>query len=335
MVSELEYNSFFEKNKSQINEIIRRFDKHVRNQKPNLKNYTDSHDGKGGHWLEDKMGIHHNADNKPDLLGFEQKNETTSKTTFGDWMADYYIYDSRKSKLSQSDFSHIFGSPFGTKQWSPNRDVFLRIFGKAQPNNNISIELDTNRKLIRKLFVTKPNKEPKPQLTKNATSDEINVDYDASYLKLLDVANGRSSWSGEPVPKVNQWNKFGQRLKIDADLNIIALYDFKYDKRTEKHQFVDEVFHSNQIVLAKWNASSLSKKLEDKFNQRGWFKCVKNKDGIYTHIVFGCAFNYKQWLEWVKDASVILDSGMMQFHRKPYQCWRASNKLWRSLQFKI
>ena len=336
MVSESEYNSFFEKNKSQINEIIRIFDENVRHQKPNLENHTDTHDGSAGHWLEHKMGISHNANNKPDLLGFEMKNKTSTKTTFGDWMADYYIYDSRKSELSQSDFSRIFGSPWGTKQWSPNRDIFIRIFGKAQPDNKISIELDTNKKLIRKLFVTKPNKEPKPQLTKNnVDSDEINPAYfDASYLELLDIDNGRFSWSGQPVPKINSWNEFGQRLRIDADLNIVALYDFNYDKRIDKHQFVDEIFHQ-QIVLAKWNACCLSQKVENKFNQRGWFKCVTNKNGIYTHIVFGCAFNYKQWLEWVKDGDVILDSGMKQFHRKPYQGWRASNKLWNSLLFKI
>ena len=72
-----------------------------------------------GHWLEERMGIKHNASNTPDLLGFEMKNQTTSKTTFGDWSADYYIFRST-------------GNPDGTI----SRDNFMRIFGSPNPKKN-------------------------------------------------------------------------------------------------------------------------------------------------------------------------------------------------------
>lgn len=78
------------------------------------KKINAGHDGEQGHWLEKQMGITHNADNKPDLHGFEMKNGTKSKTTFGDWSATKYIFKSncnRSSNLTRSDFLKYFGKP--------------------------------------------------------------------------------------------------------------------------------------------------------------------------------------------------------------------------------
>lgn len=95
--------------------IIALFKKNVRGKKPNTSISNEKHDGKEGHWLETQMGIHHNADNKPDLYGFEMKNNTTSKTTFGDWSANDYIYKNEKYKIKRDDFLKIFGSPNAEK----------------------------------------------------------------------------------------------------------------------------------------------------------------------------------------------------------------------------
>jgi hypothetical protein len=103
------------------------------------------HAGKDGHWLELAMDIAHNASNTPDILGYEMKNATSLKTTFGDWSADYYIFKDSNIGINRSDF--------------------LRIFGK-------------------------------PNMKKG----------------------GRHSWSGEPSPKIGDFNKFGQRLVVDATL---------------------------------------------------------------------------------------------------------------------
>lgn len=69
------------------------------------------------------MEIRHNADNEPDLLGYEMKNQTASgKITFGDWSADEYIYlhgrgknkinsTNRNYQIARDDFFQIFGKP--------------------------------------------------------------------------------------------------------------------------------------------------------------------------------------------------------------------------------
>lgn len=95
--------------------IIGIFKKNVKGKKPDTSTLHKNHDGKEGHWLETQMGISHNASNAPDLHGFEMKNNTTSKTTFGDWSANDYIYKNETYKIKRDDFLKIFGSPNAEK----------------------------------------------------------------------------------------------------------------------------------------------------------------------------------------------------------------------------
>lgn len=99
--------------------IKKRFDENVKGKKPDVRNKNSKHDGKYGHWLEEQFGVKHNADNKPDLMGFELKNETKSKTSFGDWSANQYIF-------TMKDYKDLFE---GTKK-SEKQDSFLKIFGR-------------------------------------------------------------------------------------------------------------------------------------------------------------------------------------------------------------
>ena len=68
--------------------IIELFKKNVYGRLPDTNSFNQRHDGKDGHWLERQMGITANANNEPDLYGYEMKNSTGSKTTFGDWSAN-------------------------------------------------------------------------------------------------------------------------------------------------------------------------------------------------------------------------------------------------------
>ena len=99
-------------------DIINRFNQHVKGKKSDTTQSNQKHDGKEGHWLETQMGIRHNGDNAPDLFGYEMKNQTTSgKITFGDWSADEYIFipnkrinDTNKTfQFSRNNFLDIFG----------------------------------------------------------------------------------------------------------------------------------------------------------------------------------------------------------------------------------
>ncbi len=56
-------------------------------------------------------------------MGFELKNETTSKTTFGDWSANEYIFTNPE-----------YASIFTGKTKLAKRDKFLEIFGKPNPD---------------------------------------------------------------------------------------------------------------------------------------------------------------------------------------------------------
>lgn len=91
--------------------IITLFDKKVRGKKSDTTSSNTGHDGKDGHWLETQMGIAHNGNNAPDIDGFEMKNHTTSKTTFGDWSPDYSLFKKKVKILTRDQFLQIFGAP--------------------------------------------------------------------------------------------------------------------------------------------------------------------------------------------------------------------------------
>lgn len=240
-------------------EIIKRFLANVKGKKSDTTKANTKHSGKEGHWLELQMGLQPNSNNKPDLYGFEMKNGTTSKTTFGDWSANHYIFN-----------DPIYGM---------DRDMFLKLFGKANLNKN-----------------------------------------------------GRYSWSGEPCPKINKYNSFGQILVVDKEENIVIFYDYKKDKRTNKNSFIPENIKNNKVILAKWDKISIKKKVENKFNNKGWFQCIKNSEGVYINIVFGEPINFSNWINGVKEGQIFFDSGMYQGNKRPYSEWRANNSYWDSLQ---
>ena len=239
--------------------IIELFEKNVKGKKPDVSGYTQTHDGRGGHWLENQMGIQANASNKPDLFGYEMKNNTTSKTTFGDWAANYYIYRDARYGVD-------------------GRNKFLQIFGRPNPEKNM-----------------------------------------------------RHSWSGDPAPKIKKINDYGQTLVVDDEKNIHAKYFFSADKRQNKGLLIPVAAQVENLTIAKWERNSIQGKLERKFNQKGWFKCLQDSQGFYTEIVFGEPIKYEVWIKLVEDGDVFFDSGMYEGNARPYSQWRASNTFWNKL----
>ena len=232
----------------------------------NIQGANPRHAGSGGHWLEAQMGLKPNGNNAPDLYGYEMKNATTSKTTFGDWSANYYIFKD-PTIPSPSNPSVNF-----------TRQDFFNAFGK-------------------------PNA----------------------------LKNDRISWSGEPVPKINQTNSYGCTLFIAADNSIVISYDYQYDQRPNKAALIPLGLRNGTVILAKWDAASLKNKVESKFNQNGWFKCETDAYGVYREIVFGAPLNYLNWLDLVRSGDVFFDSGMYETNKRPYSMWRANNNLWSRL----
>lgn len=238
--------------------IINLFLSTIKGKKSNTISSNIKHSGKEGHWLEKEMGLKLNASNSPDILGFEMKNGTALKTTFGDWSADYRIFKDVVYGITQ--------------------DEFLRIFGK-------------------------PN----------------------------EAKNGRFSWSGQPTPKIGKYNDFGQMLVVNSNNDILGLYSYSQDKRLNKASVVPIQFQKEELVLCKWSSDLMRRRVESKFNQNGWFKCLKDKSGTYQSIVFGDPITFEKWIECVKIGDVFFDGGMYQGNPRPYSQWRANNKFWDNL----
>lgn len=249
---------FDQDSRNTISKIAERFRVNVKGKRPDLSSYNPKHSGRSGHWLESQMGLTINANNAPDFDGFEMKKGNSSKTTFGDWSASYYIFRDPSFRLS--------------------RDGFLEIFGK-------------------------PNEKK----------------------------NGRYSWSGQPCPKIDGWNLFGQRLAVDSSNNIFAVYSFGEDARENKSEIIPASWQQGSLVLASWDAISIAEKLERKFNVKGWFMCIQDQQGMYKKIVFGRPINYPAWIEFVKRGIVFFDSGMYQGNARFYSQWRANKDFWSSL----
>ena len=100
--------------------IIKTFKENVEGTKPSSQELNANHDGAEGHWLEIKLGKKPDASNEADFWGYECKNDTTGKTTWGDWTPNYRIYYDKNF--------------FNSAKNSDNQDEFVRIFGKKNPN---------------------------------------------------------------------------------------------------------------------------------------------------------------------------------------------------------
>jgi hypothetical protein len=107
--------------------IIEIYKEKVHGKKPDIKKFNQSHDGKQGHWLEDAMGSKRDANNRPDLLGYEMKNHTGSKTTFGDWGPDYFIFRDEEKFPNLKDKK---GDERREHQNKNKDEVFLKAFGE-------------------------------------------------------------------------------------------------------------------------------------------------------------------------------------------------------------
>jgi len=152
--------------------------------------------------------------------------------------------------------------------------------------------------------------------------------------------DNRLSWSGEPAPRTpNKISNFGQYIVVDDELNINIYYDFSKDLRKQKSNIVPLKFQKDNLLLAKWygyeknnnsKKTALETKVKNKFNNKGWFKCVM-ENNIYTKIIFGKPISFETWIEYVKSGDVYFDSGMYQGNIRPYSQWRSDNIFWDNL----
>ena len=109
------------------------------------------------------------------------------------------------------------------------------------------------------------------------------LDKREDFLRIFGKPNeekgGRCSWSGSPCPKIECFNDFGQKLVVDTNKDILAIYCYSKDKRADKLEIVPTELQIENLVLARCYGESsptsrrsdkcLKAKLEDKFNDKG------------------------------------------------------------------
>ena len=278
--------------------IIKMYKDKVHGRKPDTSKMTKGHDGKKGHWLEDVMGSKRDASNKPDLYGYEMKTGG-SKTTFGDWGPDYFIYRDEKK------FPNLIEETGKKKQKLQNRnkdEVFLKAFGAWRNADEDSHEYKL------------PNGD-------TVTWKDIGKD-------------GYYSWSGEPSPnKVTDGvNAFGQSLVINKNNSISITYSYSKDTRENKSELIPKEFQIENLELFGWSQEWIKKKVENKFNVYGWFKC-NIKEEKFCEIIFGNKITLSEFLKWVRDGDVVFDTRFKE--RRPDGTdrygmqWRAPSTFWK------
>ena len=140
--------------------------------------------------------------------------------------------------------------------------------------------------------------------------------------------DGRYSWSGEVFPTVRGINKFGQLMKVDDSRDIKAMYFHGSDKRPNKDVIVPRQYQEDDVILAHWTSEKLRQRLERKFNQLGWFKCLKDSSGHYSELQFGKPINYENFINLVISGDIFCDCGMYEGNARPYMNWRANHHIW-------
>jgi hypothetical protein len=147
----------------------------------------------------------------------------------------------------------------------------------------------------------------------------------------------RYSWSGANVPTyLDVPTRAGEIMELDGN-DVVIKYYYSLDQRANKNTLIPKKLQIEGLLLAHWSEhpvrrnKGLRKQVENKFNDKGWFKCLQNSNGVYDCIVFGEPITYENWINLLKSKDVFFDSGMYQGNARPYSQWRASNKLWDSL----
>jgi len=201
--------------------IIEIYKTNVHGKKPDTKKFNQKHDGKQGHWLEDAMGSKRDAANEPDLFGYEIKNHTKQKVTFGDWSPNYWIFADKDYNITRDDFLKIFGQPnkaknnrlswsgkpipsikgtnsFGVKMIiSKYNDIsFVYSYSKDQRNNKSS--LVPKEIQVENIIIAKWNGEGKKSL-KEKVENKFNI---KGWAKCSQNNEGKynSIGFGNPIP---------------------------------------------------------------------------------------------------------------------------------------
>ena len=143
----------------------------------------------------------------------------------------------------------------------------------------------------------------------------------------------RFSWSGSCCPsKFDIWTDSGQKISVDDNKNLVVLYSFAKDKRITTLEILksldkEVIKDFENLTIAVWKNEDISAKINNKFNQKGFFICFKNSErNVYDKIGFGSSFNYENFLSYFREGHIFFDSGMYQGNTRNYSQFRGHHK---------
>ena len=237
-------------------EIIERYMKNVHGRKPDTSTSNQRHDGKKGHWLEKQMDTKPNASNSPDLLGYEMKDATTSKTTFGDWGPNYWIFKDSKYEITRDGFMKIFGKS------NPKKNNRLSWSGEPVPKigstNSFGVEIiiDNNDDIS---FVYSHSKDkrsdkssivPKKIQTENLTIAKWNGSGEKSLREKEENKFNRSGWFKCLKNDLGVYNNiiFGPPMNFETWLSYVKTGEIFFDSG---------MYQGNNRNYCQWRASNI------------------------------------------------------------------------------
>jgi hypothetical protein len=130
--------------------IINQFMVNVKGKEISIQN--NGHCGGEGHWLETQMGIRHNANNEPDILGYEMKTGN-SKTTFIDKAPDIMFLNGKILNKRNKSEKNKYWDQYASKKKSDDKTLggwSINHFNKdgqkmmVDDQNNITVLYDYN-----------------------------------------------------------------------------------------------------------------------------------------------------------------------------------------------
>lgn len=124
----------------------------------------------------------------------------------------------------------------------------------------------------------------------------------------------------------HRYNHSGQKLYVDEQNNINIIYDYSHDKRPNKESLG---LNKEPHIIMQWNADTLQNTIENKFNQKGFFKCVK-QGNRFVKIRFGGPITYDFWIDNVKKGLIYHD-GYSKVNGRGRHVFRAANKFWNDM----
>lgn len=240
-------------------QIITLFINNVKGVEIYTEEQNANHCGKEGHWLEKRMGIKHNANNEPDILGYEMKI-SSNKTTLGDFSASEYAF-SGKNKRNIINIANNW-----TDEIKMNRCDFIRIFGNSNPKKN-------NRYSWSGSCVPTYN-------TYNSNGQILTINENNDIIIYYSFSNDERSIKTE----------FPAYLKND---NIIIAF-WKSDKM---RMHIDKKFNVNGFFICKKIGNRYENICFGRsFNFEYFVECIKNKKIIFDSGMYeGNSRNYSQF----------------------------------------